>query len=56
VSEFEEQIIEEQIIDGDDPPEVDVQGEQGPVDWSRQLSSDVLLSPEVQSELERAKG
>jgi len=42
---------EEQIVDGDDPVEVDVEGEQAPADWGKQESSDEGLAPETRKRL-----
>jgi len=49
VSEYEEQ-----IVDGDDPEEVDVDGQQEPADWSREPFSDAELAKEVQQRLRPA--
>ena len=42
---------EEQIEDGDDPPEIDVSGEQGEARWSDQPNSDAGLTPEAKERL-----
>jgi hypothetical protein len=42
---------EEQITDGDDPPEEDVGGNQGEAEWSEEPNSDAGLAPETKRRL-----
>ena len=43
--------LDEEIVEGDTEPEVDVAADQGEVDWSGQPSSDERLAPEVRAKL-----
>jgi len=44
-------VSDELITDGDTPPEIDVQGQQEPVDWKREPVSDERLSDEAVARL-----
>jgi hypothetical protein len=43
--------FEEQIEDGDTPPEVDVEGQQGEADWRAEPRSDDGLTPAARERL-----